>query len=204
LFHYRMKILSSFISSYAAAFTAAFPQITTEKDRPNLDKLPNYERCFVCGDRNPSGLSVRFRTDGEQVFTTFTPREQHVGFHGTTHGGILAALLDETMGWAPSVVNRRFCLCVELTVEYRKPVPLGMEVTVTGRVVSDRRRIWETAGDIRDAAGTVYARGKGRYVPVSDEQTRVVADYLTFDAGCLPPERICRAAGLEDSRTLDG
>ncbi len=169
-----------------------------------MDKLPNYERCFVCGDRNPSGLSVRFWTDGERVFTKFTPRETHMGFHGNTHGGILAALLDETMGWAPSIVKRRFCLCVELTVEYRKAVPLGTEVTVTGRVVSDRRRIWEASGDIRDAAGTVYARGKGRYVPVSDAQTRAVVEYLTFDEGCLPPESICRAVGFDESSSSDG
>jgi len=157
-----------------------------------VQKLPNFHRCFVCGDRNPAGLAVRFWTDGEKVQTTFTPREPQMGYQGITHGGVLAALLDETMGWAPTLTCRRFCLSVEIRVQYIKPVPLGTEITVIGRVTSDRRRLFEVEGEILDAQGTVYARGAGRYVPVSDEQTRAVVDYLTFDEGCVPPERICR------------
>lgn len=162
------------------------------------EKLPNFHACFVCGDRNPSGLAVRFHADGEAVWTRFTPAEPQMGYQGITHGGILAALLDETMGWAPSLANRRFCLTVEIRVQYVKPLPLGTEVTVTGRVIEGSRRIWETEGEVRDDAGTMYARATGRYMPVSDEQTRAVVDYLTFDDGCVPPERICRACASDE------
>jgi uncharacterized protein (TIGR00369 family) len=157
-----------------------------------MDKLPNYHACFVCGDRNPAGLAVRFWTDGEKVWTRFSPSANHTGYHGATHGGILAALLDETMGWAPSLQNRRFCVSIELRVHYLKPVPIGAEVTVTGWTTSGQRRIWETEGEITSSDGTVYARGYGRYMPVSDEQTRNVVEYLTFDEGCVPVEKICR------------
>src|SRR5437762_2553943 len=90
-----------------------------------FEKLPNFERCFVCGDKNAAGLAVRFQTDGERVRTTFTPREAQMGYRGITHGGVLAALLDETMGWAPVLLYRRFCVSVEITVQYLKPVPIG-------------------------------------------------------------------------------
>ena len=157
----------------------------------DLEKLPNFHKCFVCGDHNPAGLAVRFHADGKTVQTTFTPREPQMGYEGITHGGVLTALLDETMGWAPVLIHRRFCVSVELTVQYLKPLPIGTEVTVIGWTTADRRRIWETEGEIRDAEGTVYTRGKGRYVPISDEQTRAVVDYLTFDEECVGPERIC-------------
>ena len=159
----------------------------------NLEKLPNSKTCFVCGDRNPSGLRVRFWLDGEAVFTRFTPREDQMGYHGVTHGGVIAALLDETMGWAPSLRNRRFCVSIELHIEYLKPVPLGKEVTVTGRASESNRRIWSAEGEVTDSDGTLYARGKGRYIAISDEKTREVVTYLQFDEETVAPERICRS-----------
>lgn len=155
-------------------------------------RLPNFGSCFVCGDRNPAGLGVRFRVEEGTVFATFTPREPHMGYRGITHGGVLAALLDETMGWSPAVRNRRFCVAVEITVRFLKPLPLGTEVVVTGRTVSDSRRIWEAEGEVAGADGQVYARGRGRYVPLSDEETRAVLDYLTFYEGCVAPESLHR------------
>ena len=113
-----------------------------------------------------------------------------MGYRGITHGGILAALLDETMGWAPAVQQRRFCVSVKLTVEYIKPVPIGTEITVTGRVKSGRNRLWETEGAITGLDGKMYARAHGRYMTVTDEQTREVISYLTFDEGCLPADAI--------------
>lgn len=157
-----------------------------------MQRLPNFHSCFVCGDRNPSGLHVRFRTDGERVVTVFTPDTPQMGFHGRTHGGVMAALLDETMGWAPALVNRRFCVTVDLNIQYVKPLPLGTEVTVSGWVSGGSRRIWEAEGEITDSEGAVYARGKGRYVSMNDEQTRDVVEYLTFDEGCVSPDRISR------------
>lgn len=162
-----------------------------------MQKLPNFHGCFVCGDRNPSGLHVRFRTDGERVFTSFTSDTPQMGFHGRTHGGVMAALLDETMGWAPALANRRFCLTIELNVQYLKPLPMGMEVTVSGWVSGGNRRIWEAEGEIADAQGTVYARGKGRFLSMNDDQTRDVVEYLTFDDGCVGPERISRSPDAE-------
>jgi uncharacterized protein (TIGR00369 family) len=159
----------------------------------NLEKLPNSKTCFVCGDRNPSGLRVRFWLDGEAVFTRFTPRKDHMGYHGVTHGGVIASLLDETMGWAPCLQNRRFCVSIELHIEYLKPIPIGREITVTGRASESNRRIWSAEGEVTDSEGTVYARGKGRYIPISDEQTRDVVSYLQFDEETVAPERIYRA-----------
>ncbi len=162
-----------------------------------MSKLPNYHGCFVCGDRNTSGLNVRFYTEEERVWTTYTPTNRHTGYLGITHGGIVAALLDETMGWAPALANRRFCVTAELTIQYLKPAREGVELRVAGWVTADRRRIWETAGEITDADGNLIARATGKYVPLSEEQTDDILGYLTFDDGCVPPERITKSLDRE-------
>jgi uncharacterized protein (TIGR00369 family) len=113
-----------------------------------------------------------------------------MGFKGITHGGILATLLDETMGWAPVLSSGRFCVTMELTVQYLKPVPIGKKVTVTGWVTADRRRAWETAGEVTDADGETYAKATGLFVRMSEEDSRNTLDYLTFDEGCIPRDQI--------------
>jgi uncharacterized protein (TIGR00369 family) len=160
----------------------------------HLQKLPYSSHCFVCGDSNSRGLGLRFEIDGDRVQTTFTPGEPQMGYRGITHGGILATLLDETMGWPPVLQSGRFCVTLELTVQYLKPVPIGREVTVVGWVTADRRRAWETAGEVKDADGEIYAKATGLFVRMSEEDSRTTLDYLVFDEGCIPPDHILRAS----------
>src|SRR3989442_145688 len=130
-----------------------------------MRKLPNYCRCFVCGDENPRGLNVRFEVEAGVVRTRFVPEADHMGYHGRVHGGVLSALLDETMGWAPCVVKKRFCVAVELVIRFLKPAPIGRPLVVEGEMTADRGRLWEARGAIRDEAGQIYARGTGKYFP---------------------------------------
>ncbi len=155
--------------------------------------LPHSHTCFVCGESNAAGLKVRFLTDGEKVWTTVRVDERHMGYLGISHGGVLAALLDETMGWAPAVHTGRFCMAVELRIEYRRSVPIGEEVTVTGYVTDVSRRIWEGAGDIRGGDGTLYVRGSGRFIPMSEAATDEVMDMLLFGEDAITREQIVAA-----------
>ena len=105
----------------------------------------------------------------------------------------MAALLDEVMGWAPSVIKRRFCVAAELIVRYLKPLPIGQKVTVRGEMTADRGRIWETKGEIVDDGGTVYARGTGKYRPLTEEQTQAVMEYLSVDGRAVTLDEALRA-----------
>jgi len=145
--------------------------------------LPNYKKCFVCGDENPKGLNLRFYMDGDTARLDFTPSETEMGYEGQVHGGIISALLDETMGWAPCVLKKRFCRTAEISVRFLLPVPIGTRVTVIGRLVRDRGRVWETEGEVVDEQGTVYARAKGKYMPLSETETAAVERYLTYEPG---------------------
>ena len=161
-------------------------------------QLPNYEFCYVCGHANPLGLNVRFRVEGDTVTTRFRPDPMHAGYPGRLHGGVIAALLDETMGWAPCVIAGRFCVAVELNVRYLKPAPPDRELWVSGRADSVSGRIWEASGEVTDEEGTVYARGKGRYYPLSEQETDAVMALLTVNGEHLTlVEAIARATGTQ-------
>jgi len=121
--------------------------------------------CFGCGSANPRGLQLKFDVDaaGRRAEAAFRPAAEYQGYAGYTHGGIVAAVLDEAMlklCWElgiPAVTAR-------LEVELKRPAPVGDEFRVRGWIVADRGRVVETAAELVDAAGEVVASGRGRAV----------------------------------------
>lgn len=152
--------------------------------------LPDSDSCYVCGRINPYGLQVRFNVDSGEVRTEFTADEHRCGFKGIVHGGVLSTLLDETMGWAPAYLKRRFCYAAELRIRFLRPAPAGEPLVITGRMKADRGRVWETEGEVRGVDGTLYARGWGKYMPMTQEQTREVIGYLHFDERTVPKSEL--------------
>ena len=151
-----------------------------------MKELPHTHTCFVCGESNPHGLNLRFWEDGDVVRARFTPGAEHAGFKGVTHGGLLATVLDEIMVWACAVRTKRFAYCAEMTVRFLRPVAPGAELTAIGRLVEDRRgRVFQAAGKLVDSSGTVVASSTGKYLPIKDEQTGVMAEDLVGDTSGL-------------------
>ena len=131
--------------------------------------------------------------------TRFVPHQDHCGYNDRVHGGVIAALLDEVMAWAPAVIKRRFCVAAEIVIRYLKPLPISQPVSIRGEMTADRGRLWETKGEIVDDAGTVYARGTGKYSPLTEEQTQAVLDYLSLDG-----QRVTLAQAMGGTETTDG
>lgn len=144
--------------------------------------LPTYKGCIVCGQKNvnPNTLNLRFRIADGGVEVPYTPDLKHEGFKGIVHGGILCSLLDEIMGWAAAVDRKRYFVTAELNVRFLRPLMVGTSVVVRGRVIEHKFRHSTAEGEIFDESGNVYARATGKFVIMSEDQARVVHDYLTI------------------------
>ncbi len=123
-------------------------------------------RCFGCGEANPTGLHLEFMLadDGTVVCLTSVP-DTFEGPPGYAHGGIIATLLDETMSKA---VRSKGVVAMtrHMEVDYRRPVPSATPVTTEGRVHrSEGRKHW-VEGRIMDDRGTVLAESKGLFIEV--------------------------------------
>ncbi len=128
--------------------------------------------CMVCGMENAAGLHARFlQLDGDELACVFTPRPEHQGYPGRLHGGIASTVLDETIGRAINLTDPdAWGVTVELTLRYRSPVPIDMEVHVIGRITKDSSRIFEGTGEIVLPDGTVAVEAKGRYMKMPVER----------------------------------
>ena len=94
------------------------------------------------------------------------------GWEGMAHGGILCTILDEVMAWA-LVGQDDWGVTARMSVDFRRPVPVGLPIRAEGWTTLSRRRIVDTAGRIIDASdGTLLASAEGRYVAASEARQR--------------------------------
>jgi len=122
--------------------------------------------CMVCGMENTVGLGARFlELDCGELVGVFTPRSEHQGYPGRLHGGLAATILDETIGRAISIADPgAWGVTVELSLRYRKPVPVDREVRALGRITHDGGRLFTGTGEIILEDGTVAVEATGKYL----------------------------------------
>ena len=130
-------------------------------------KQPNSKMCLVCGLKNPYGLKTSFlELENGDLVGLFTPMEEHQSYPGRLHGGVAAALLDETIGRAilckyPETV---WGVTVEFTTRFRKPIPIRGDLKVVGRITNETSRTFEGTGEILLPDGQKAVEGWGKYL----------------------------------------
>ena len=96
--------------------------------------------CFGCGANNPRGLKMRFLDQGGESVCEFTVPAEYQSWQGMIHGGVVALMLDEAVGWAGWHAGHPG-LTGKLEVRYRLPLKVGEPVRVVGRVERIRRTL---------------------------------------------------------------
>jgi acyl-coenzyme A thioesterase PaaI-like protein len=130
-------------------------------------KQQNSKMCFLCGLKNPFGLKGNFyELENNEIVCLFTPAEEHQSYPGRLHGGIITAVLDETIGRAIMMTAKEeiWGVTIEFTTRFRKQIPLNQELRVVGRITNETNRAFEGTGEILLPNGEVAASGYGKYL----------------------------------------
>ena len=112
---------------------------------------------ITCGSENPASLGCQFYE-----------------LEGIMHGGMSGAVLDELMGratlhvdfsggrdWIPTYVT------AEMTVQYKKPIPVGAKMFGYGRIDRVDGKCCYTSSGIIDEDDEIMATACGVYVRVN-------------------------------------
>jgi len=130
-----------------------------------VEKQNNSKLCFVCGINNEFGLKSSFyEIENEELVSIFNPSNFHQGYPGRLHGGIASTVLDETIGRAILIKDENIWgVTLELSLKFRKPIPLDKPVKVVARLTEVGSRTFEGTGEIVLENGEIAVSAHGKY-----------------------------------------
>ena len=112
-------------------------------------------------------IPVKSYIKGNTVTFTWVPGPNHQSYAGIVHGGILATLLDEAMGYAimGEDISRRI-VTLEYTLNYRHPTPVGLPLKVIATMGPQRHQVIFGRGSIVAPDGTVLVEATGKFYEI--------------------------------------
>ena len=134
----------------------------------NISQLDDDNGCFVCGKSNPIGLKLEFEVEDDEYVTYFTPRKEHQGWLGITHGGIVCTVLDEVMARCLYELGHN-AVTGEMTVRMKRPALTGACLRFAGKIESENHRVINCSARATDESGNVIAEATGKMVRVKSD-----------------------------------
>jgi len=127
----------------------------------SMIRQPTSRTCFVCGRENHLGLKMVWYNNllSKRVEATVSIPEQYNGYPGIVHGGIVAAILDETAGRAVMLDGDfdNLFVTLRLNITYRKPTPTDTHLKAVGWVEHHGSKGMKVAAELLLADGTMTA-----------------------------------------------
>lgn len=123
---------------------------------------------IVSGGANPMGLGAELWRDGDAACMRVTLGPAFEGAPGRAHGGVIAALLDETMGLV-NAMDGVPAYTVQLDITYLAPAPIGEPITARALPRARAGRKITVEGEVR-AGDLVIARATGLFIAVDPQQ----------------------------------
>jgi len=126
-----------------------------------MNKQPSSRTCFLCGRDNDMGLKMKWYNNPQtnQVEGSVIIPEHFNGYPGIAHGGIVAAILDETAGRTVMLdgnFNDLF-VTLKLDVTYRNFTPTGVPLKAIGRMINKGNRSRKVAAELSTPDGNITA-----------------------------------------------
>ncbi len=130
-----------------------------------LRKQNNSDMCIVCGVKSDASLKTKFyELENNLIVGISIPQDIHQSYPNRMHGGMISALLDETLGRAVQIGGKDvWAVTGELTTKYRKPVELNKPIKCVAKIIRENLRFYIAQGFIENEQGELLAEAKGTY-----------------------------------------
>lgn len=127
-----------------------------------------FEDSPVSGSANPLSIGLRIGRDGDEALGIVTLQRGWEGAPGRSHGGIVAACIDETIGGLLPLLGE-MAFTGELNIRYEAPCPMGVPLEFRAWLERrDGRKLHISC--IGTADGAVFARAKSLFIVVELER----------------------------------
>jgi acyl-coenzyme A thioesterase PaaI-like protein len=141
-----------------------------------------FDHSPMLGQANPLAPPIRLWLDGDRIRGSATFGPAYEGPPGCVHGGYIAAAFDEVLGSTQSLSGSPG-MTGRLTIHYRKPTPLQVELAFVGWIERVEGRKIFTKGELRagdvlcaEAEGLFISIDFSRFSDMKAERDRIHAD----------------------------
>lgn len=135
------------------------------------DLPPHYPTCFGCGPEAAQGMHLRVRREGEEIVADYAFEQRHAGAPGIVHGGLVATVLDDMMGFLAYVVKVP-SVTRHLSVDYLAPALIGVPYVLRARLERrDGRKLFNSC-TATDPDGRVAFRAEALFLAVPGSHFR--------------------------------
>ena len=169
------SMVSSLRTHPTRTFRDAFATCKTEEDF-----VPFADRSLMTGRSNPFAPPMTLSMQGKKAVGRVRFGSTYEGVPGHVHGGMVAAVLDEALGYL--AVNHDIGgLTAMLTVRYRAPTPLDADLIIDADVVrTDGRKAFVEARILSGDA--IMAEAEAVFIAVDRTRMLAVIDSAKKDA----------------------
>jgi acyl-coenzyme A thioesterase PaaI-like protein len=148
-----------------------------------FQKIPGYN-CVACSPKRHNGLNLepKLNSTSDKVEDVYVFQKRSEGFNNVVHGGYIAMVLDEMMGYAPILLKNLLPLTKSMTVNYKAPVMVGRRYIIQSYIESSSEQIYQCKAVIMDENGTTYAESIGTmYVPTVKQGPKILGAMASCD-----------------------
>lgn len=135
---------------------------------PDGGEMKGHDERPISGRSSPWGLDLRLQREGDEAVATVTLRAAHEGAPGRSHGGIVAALFDDVLGFVLTILEQP-AYTGELTIRYEAGTPIGVPLECRCRLDRREGRKLYLIGELT-ANGAVVARSHGVFIAIDKER----------------------------------
>lgn len=112
-----------------------------EQEYAEGERMSHFPDCVVSGSANPMGIAMQVRRHGKEAVARVHLGAAFEGAPERSHGGVVAAVFDDIMGYVLLLIPQA-AYTGKLVVNYRAPVPVGVDIDVRAWLVErDGRKL---------------------------------------------------------------
>jgi acyl-coenzyme A thioesterase PaaI-like protein len=127
--------------------------------------MMHYPDCVVSGPANPMGINIACHREGDDAVGTITLGAAFEGAPGRAHGGVVAAIFDDVMGFVLSI-EKSPAFTGRLGVTYLAPTPLGVPLEFRARLRERDGRKLFIDGEAATADGEQILEADGIFIEI--------------------------------------
>lgn len=111
------------------------------------------------------GMELEVHEPGNVTYSMIV-KEEHQAVPSVSHGGVVAALIDGTLGVAGlslAAMENQVVSTVEFKVNYLKPANVNDSLRCTGKVVNAGKRLLYIEAEVKNQGDIIIAKANGTF-----------------------------------------